>query len=61
MFRQVRRHIIYCLSLKYKIFYNTYYKIQMANVVNWYDKIPNENNKKKLPKNWENHHFIIIL
>ena len=27
----------------------------MADVVNWYDKIPNENNKKKLPKNWKNH------
>ena len=29
----------------------------MADIVNWYDKIPNENNKKKLPKNWKNHHI----
>jgi hypothetical protein len=29
----------------------------MADVVNWYDKIPNKNNKKKLPKNWKNHHI----
>ncbi len=29
----------------------------MADVVNWYDKIPNEINKKKLPKNWKNHHI----
>ena len=29
----------------------------MADVVNWYDKIPSGNNKKKLPKKIKNHHI----
>jgi len=36
----------------------------MADVVNWYEKIPNENKKKKLPKNFKNHcihHNSMIL
>ena len=30
----------------------------MAEVVNWYDKLPDKNKKKKLPKNWKNHHIL---
>ena len=29
----------------------------MADIVNWYDKLPNDNKKKKLPKHWKNHHI----
>ena len=30
----------------------------MAEIVNWYDKIGANNNKKKLPSKWKSHHIL---
>ena len=29
----------------------------MTEIINWYDKIGANNNKKKLPSKWKNHHI----
>jgi hypothetical protein len=29
----------------------------MTEIINWYDKIGANNNKKKLPKKWKDHHI----